>query len=82
MEKINTEIFLKNYGLVYFFSMATDFTKAALGAEGVGKNVDMMDCYQRKSFNKADRTEVVASDGCNNFFFYSFALSGSIEMLK
>lgn len=32
----------KDYGLVYFFSMATDFTKAALGAEGVGKNVDMM----------------------------------------
>ena len=29
-------------GLVYFFSMATSFTKAALGAEGIGKDVDML----------------------------------------
>lgn len=29
-------------GMVYFFSMATSFTKAALGAEGVGKDVDML----------------------------------------
>ncbi len=32
----------KDEGLVYFFSMATSFTKAALGAEGVGKDVNMM----------------------------------------
>lgn len=32
----------KNTGLVYFFSMATSFTKAALGAEGVGSDVTMM----------------------------------------
>lgn len=32
----------KDNGLVYFFSMATSFTKAALGAEGVGKDVNMM----------------------------------------
>jgi L-erythro-3,5-diaminohexanoate dehydrogenase len=32
----------KDDGLVYFFSMATSFTKAALGAEGVGKDVDMI----------------------------------------
>ena len=32
----------KNDGVVYFFSMATSFTKAALGAEGVGKDVDMI----------------------------------------
>lgn len=32
----------KEDGLVYFFSMASDFTKAALGAEGVGKDVNMM----------------------------------------
>ncbi len=32
----------KNNGMVYFFSMATNFTKAALGAEGVGKDVDML----------------------------------------
>ncbi|HPA25138.1 MAG TPA: zinc-binding dehydrogenase, partial [Candidatus Cloacimonas sp.] len=32
----------KERGLVYFFSMATSFTKAALGAEGIGADVDMM----------------------------------------
>lgn len=32
----------KDDGMVYFFSMATSFTKAALGAEGVGKDVNMM----------------------------------------
>jgi L-erythro-3,5-diaminohexanoate dehydrogenase len=29
-------------GIVYFFSMATSFVKAALGAEGVGKDVTMI----------------------------------------
>jgi len=42
----NTEmssiLITKNDGLVYFFSMATSFTKAALGAEGVGKDVTMI----------------------------------------
>lgn len=32
----------KDDGTVYFFSMATSFTKAALGAEGVGKDVNMI----------------------------------------
>lgn len=32
----------KNDGVVYFFSMATSFTKAALGAEGVGSDVTMI----------------------------------------
>ena len=32
----------KEGGTVYFFSMATSFTKAALGAEGVGKDVNMI----------------------------------------
>ncbi len=32
----------KDDGLVYFFSMATSFTKAALGAEGVGKDTAMI----------------------------------------
>ena len=32
----------KDGGVVYFFSMATSFTKAALGAEGVGKDVNMI----------------------------------------
>ena len=33
---------IRNGGTVYFFSMATSFTKAAVGAEGVGKDVDMI----------------------------------------
>jgi len=32
----------KEDGIVYFFSMATSFTKAALGAEGVGADVTMI----------------------------------------
>lgn len=32
----------KDDGTVYFFSMSTSFTKAALGAEGVGKDVNMI----------------------------------------
>lgn len=42
----NTEmtsiLLTKDKGLVYFFSMATSFTKAALGAEGVGKDITMI----------------------------------------
>lgn len=42
----NTEmsciLITKDTGVVYFFSMATSFTKAALGAEGVGSDVTMM----------------------------------------
>ncbi|HCX78197.1 MAG TPA: L-erythro-3,5-diaminohexanoate dehydrogenase [Firmicutes bacterium] len=32
----------KDGGMVYFFSMATSFTAAALGAEGIGKDVTML----------------------------------------
>ncbi|HOL82045.1 MAG TPA: zinc-binding dehydrogenase [Ignavibacteriales bacterium] len=42
----NTEmasiLMCRDGGTVYFFSMATSFTKAALGAEGVGKDVTML----------------------------------------
>lgn len=42
----NTElgsiIITKDKGTVYFFSMATSFTAAALGAEGIGKDVTML----------------------------------------
>ncbi len=42
----NTEmssiLMCKDQGIVYFFSMATSFTKAALGAEGAGKDVNMI----------------------------------------
>lgn len=31
----------RKQGIVYFFSMATSFTRAALGAEGVGADVDL-----------------------------------------
>ena len=42
----NTEmssiLICRDRGTVYFFSMATSFTKAALGAEGVGKDITMI----------------------------------------
>lgn len=40
--EMSTILPVKNDGTVYFFSMATSFTKAALGAEGVGKDVNMI----------------------------------------
>ena len=33
---------VRDHGIVYFFSLATSFTKAALGAEGIGKDVTMI----------------------------------------
>ncbi|MEF3695024.1 MAG: zinc-binding dehydrogenase [Candidatus Cloacimonadota bacterium] len=32
----------RDRGIVYYFSMATSFTRAALGAEGIGADVDMI----------------------------------------
>lgn len=32
----------RDRGIVYFFAMSTSFTRAALGAEGVGKDVDLL----------------------------------------
>ena len=40
--EMTTILCTKDTGLVYFFSMATSFTKAALGAEGVGSDVTMI----------------------------------------
>ncbi|TFF94030.1 MAG: L-erythro-3,5-diaminohexanoate dehydrogenase [Promethearchaeota archaeon] len=40
--EMSTILPVKDGGIVYFFSMATSFTKAALGAEGVGKDVNMI----------------------------------------
>ncbi len=37
-----TILMTKNRGTAFFFSMATSFTKATLGAEGVGKDIDMI----------------------------------------
>ncbi|HPV63209.1 MAG TPA: L-erythro-3,5-diaminohexanoate dehydrogenase, partial [Fervidobacterium sp.] len=40
--EMSSILITKDEGIVYFFSMATSFTRAALGAEGVGKDVTMM----------------------------------------
>ncbi|MDU4890531.1 MAG: L-erythro-3,5-diaminohexanoate dehydrogenase [Clostridium sp.] len=40
--EMSTILPVRDKGIVYFFSMATAFTKAALGAEGVGKDVTMI----------------------------------------
>lgn len=40
--EMSTILPVRDNGIVYFFSMATSFTKAALGAEGVGKDVTMI----------------------------------------
>src|SRR4029077_2112067 len=33
---------VRNRGVVYFFAMSTSFTAAALGAEGLGRDVDLL----------------------------------------
>ena len=33
---------VRDGGIAYFFSMAVSFTRAALGAEGIGKDVTML----------------------------------------
>jgi len=40
--EMTTILPVRDGGTVYFFSMATSFTKSALGAEGVGKDVNMI----------------------------------------
>lgn len=40
--EMSTIMACKDRGTVYFFSMATSFTRAALGAEGIGADVDMI----------------------------------------
>ncbi|WP_022819511.1 L-erythro-3,5-diaminohexanoate dehydrogenase [Fusobacterium russii] len=40
--EMSTILPVRNLGIAYFFSMATSFTKAALGAEGVGKDITMI----------------------------------------
>ena len=40
--EMSTILPVRDGGIVYFFSMATSFTKAALGSEGVGKDVTMV----------------------------------------
>lgn len=40
--ELSTILVTKDTGMIYFFSMSTDFVKASLGAEGVGKYVPML----------------------------------------
>lgn len=40
--ELSSILLTKDHGTVYFFSMSTSFTAAALGAEGVGKDVTMI----------------------------------------
>jgi len=40
--EMSTILSTKQNGTVYFFSMATSFTSAALGAEGIGKDIQMI----------------------------------------
>lgn len=40
--EMNAILLTRDHGMTYFFSMATSFTKAALGAEGVGKDIKML----------------------------------------
>jgi L-erythro-3,5-diaminohexanoate dehydrogenase len=37
-----TILTVKHRGTAFFFNMATDFTAATLGAEGVGRDIDLM----------------------------------------
>ncbi|WP_034601838.1 L-erythro-3,5-diaminohexanoate dehydrogenase [Clostridiisalibacter paucivorans] len=40
--EVSTVLITDNEGLVYFFSMSTNFAKASLGAEGIGKYTRML----------------------------------------
>lgn len=40
--EVSTVLITDNEGLVYFFSMSTNFAKASLGAEGTGKHTMML----------------------------------------
>ena len=41
-QEMTAVLITKDDGIVYFFSMATSFTKASLGAEGIGADVNMI----------------------------------------
>ncbi len=41
-QEMTAVLITKDDGVVYFFSMATSFTKASLGAEGIGSDVNMI----------------------------------------
>ncbi len=64
--EMNAILMTKEHGITYFFSMATSFTKAALGAEGVGKDVQML----------------VGNGYCVNHADYTFSLINSYPDIK
>ncbi len=60
---------VKDDGIVYFFSMATSFTKAALGAEGIGKDVKMLiGCGYAKNHAQISLDLVRESETLQNIF--------------
>ena len=60
---------VKEGGIVYFFSMATSFTKAALGAEGIGKDVKMLiGCGYAKNHAQIALDLVRESDALRKIF--------------
>ncbi len=60
---------VKDDGIVYFFSMATSFTKAALGAEGIGKDVKMLiGCGYAKNHAQISLDLVRKSETLRNIF--------------
>lgn len=64
----------RDEGTVYFFSMATSFTKAALGAEGVGKDVNMIIGNGYTKGHAAIALQVLReSEGLRNLFTEMYA---------
>ena len=60
---------VKDEGIVYFFSMVTEFTKAALGAEGIGKDLKMLiGCGYAKNHAKIALDLVRESDTLRKIF--------------
>ncbi|MFZ4712859.1 MAG: L-erythro-3,5-diaminohexanoate dehydrogenase [Bacteriovoracaceae bacterium] len=64
--EMNAILMTKDHGITYFFSMATSFTKAALGAEGVGKDVQML----------------IGNGYCVNHADYTFTLINNYPKIK
>ncbi len=67
--EMSTILPVKDNGVAYFFSMATMFTKAALGAEGVGKDVTMiMGNGYTKDHAEITLSELVENEALRDIF--------------
>lgn len=63
----------KDRGVTYFFSMATSFSAAALGAEGVGKDVQLMMGNGYTKGHAALSLQIVReSEGLRNYFLKKY----------